>query len=296
VNRQVSIALVGIPEREKGYFSQVVRFSKNRRRAYELRGDSSPRPADLVVADDEASALAEAQKLVDGRSAVRLVVVSDSGTSSQSTLVLKRPLLISRVLRVLDQASAGIPESPPVMEQSTLSIPEAEPKRHQASRVTPAEAEGFKNAVQRPTSEAATDFPPLQEGPKPGFKALVVDDSLAIRKQLEIELGEAGIAADYAETGERALEMVDETRFDLVFLDIMMPGIDGYQVCKTLRKTSEHKKTPIIMLSGRTSPLDEVQGVLAGATTYLTKPVDHDGFQTVLGRVVKWLGDYRPSV
>ena len=71
-----------------------------------------------------------------------------------------------------------------------------------------------------------------------------------------------------------------------------MPGINGYDVCKNMRKRADMKKTPIIMLSGKTSPLDEVQGVLAGASTYLTKPVKSEQFQQTLKRVSKWLADF----
>ncbi len=71
-----------------------------------------------------------------------------------------------------------------------------------------------------------------------------------------------------------------------------MPGIDGYEVCRKMRASKAMKKTPIIMLSGKTSPLDEVQGVIAGASTYLTKPVNHEQFQQTLKRVSKWLTNF----
>lgn len=133
------------------------------------------------------------------------------------------------------------------------------------------------------------------EDAQTGHHALVIDDSAAIRKQLELELRDAGITADFAESGEVALEKIKDTQYDLVFLDIIMPGIDGYETCKTMRATSEYKKTPIIMLSGKTSPLDEVQGVIAGATTYLTKPVKSAMLQDTLNRVTKWINNYSPS-
>ncbi|KAG1694944.1 Protein PilG [Nymphon striatum] len=125
-----------------------------------------------------------------------------------------------------------------------------------------------------------------------GHHALVIDDSASIRKQLELELRDAGVSSDFAESGEDALEKVKEGQFDLIFLDIIMPGIDGYETCKQMRAMPEYKKTPIIMLSGKTSPLDEVQGVIAGATTYLTKPVKSDKLQETLNRVTKWIDNF----
>lgn len=70
-----------------------------------------------------------------------------------------------------------------------------------------------------------------------------------------------------------------------------MPGMDGYEACTRLRKMPDYKKTPIIMVSGKTSPLDEVKGVMAGCTTYLSKPVDDQAFHKLSLRVLNWLAD-----
>ena len=94
---------------------------------------------------------------------------------------------------------------------------------------------------------------------------------------------------DFADSGEMALEKAQALQYDLIFLDVMMPGIDGYETCTQLRKKPEYKKTPIIMVSGKTSPLDEVKGVMAGCTTYLTKPVQQEAFQKLSIRVLTWL-------
>jgi two-component system, cell cycle response regulator len=124
-----------------------------------------------------------------------------------------------------------------------------------------------------------------------GYRALVVDDSLAIQKSLEINLATLPQISviDFADSGEIALEKAEAMQYDLIFLDVMMPGIDGYETCTRLRKKPEYKKTPIIMVSGKTSPLDEVKGVMAGCTTYLTKPVQQEAFQKLSIRVLTWL-------
>ncbi len=162
------------------------------------------------------------------------------------------PLITSRVLRVLDKVVVPEPESA--------------------------------------KEEASSDAPQKSEEP-PRYRALVVDDSLAMREALKQELSELPVplAIDFAEDGEKALELVESGDYDLIFLDIVMPGIDGYEVCKTIRQDPRYKKTPIVMLSGKTSPLDEVKGILAGCNTYLTKPIAHNEFQEVIRRVVKWL-------
>lgn len=114
------------------------------------------------------------------------------------------------------------------------------------------------------------------------YRALVVDDSPTVRKQLVLELGSFNIQVDTAETGEQCLESLAKKRYDIIFLDVVMPGADGYQVCKTIRRNQETKLTPIVMLTSKSSPFDKVRGSLAGCSTYLTKPVDYENFYQVL--------------
>lgn len=127
---------------------------------------------------------------------------------------------------------------------------------------------------------------------KTEYQVLVVDDSEIMQKALEVELVQVKdsiMNITFAESGEMALEQVDTKKYDLVFLDVMMPGIDGFETCTLMRKNAALKKTPIIMVTGKTSPLDEVKGIMAGCTTYLTKPLNHKGFQDMMEKVSVWL-------
>jgi two-component system, cell cycle response regulator len=113
-------------------------------------------------------------------------------------------------------------------------------------------------------------------------RALVVDDSPTVRKQLVLELGSFNIKVDTAENGEQGLEMLKLTRYDIIFLDVVMPGTDGYQVCKLIRRNQETKLIPVVMLTSKSSPFDKVRGSLAGCSSYLTKPVGYENFYQVL--------------
>jgi len=113
------------------------------------------------------------------------------------------------------------------------------------------------------------------------FNALVVDDSQAVRKQLEIELKMLGIKVELAENGDQAIDLCRANKYDIIYLDVVMPGIDGYKVCKSLKKYYLSKKTPIVMLTGKSSPFDKVRGSLSGCDSYLTKPLEHTEFQKV---------------
>ncbi len=184
-----------------------------------------------------------------------------------------RPLLITRVMNALSDALKRVEEKTPNTD-NTDDLKDEILKELED-----------KNIIQAEITETETQ-------PQSKHHALVIDDSAAIRKQLELELRDAGITADFADSGEQALEKAEQGEFDLIFLDIIMPGIDGYETCKRLRATAAYKRTPIIMLSGKTSPLDEVQGVIAGATTYLTKPVKSAMLQETLARVTKWIDNF----
>jgi len=113
-------------------------------------------------------------------------------------------------------------------------------------------------------------------------RALIVDDSPTVRKQLELELEASNIHVDSAETGETGLDLMGKNYYDIIFLDVMLPGADGYQVCKHIKKNPQLKQTPVVMLTSKSSPFDRVRGSLAGCDTYLTKPVDYLEFKQVL--------------
>ncbi len=101
---------------------------------------------------------------------------------------------------------------------------------------------------------------------------VAVDDSQTVRKIVSITLERLGYRAMTAKEGAEALTMVSEAKPDLILLDITMPGMDGYQVCKAIKQNPLTKKIPVVMLSGKDGFFDKVKGRLAGATDYITKP------------------------
>ncbi|MCA0985831.1 response regulator [Guptibacillus algicola] len=100
-------------------------------------------------------------------------------------------------------------------------------------------------------------------------KILVVDDEDRIRKLLRMYLERENYEIEEAENGEAALEIATEDDFDLILLDLMLPGIDGIEVCEQLR---EQKATPVIMLTAKGEEANRVQGFEVGADDYITKP------------------------
>lgn len=100
-------------------------------------------------------------------------------------------------------------------------------------------------------------------------KILVADDEKEIRDLLEIYLLNEGYKVIKAQDGKEALDIIEKEEIDLLVLDIMMPKVDGIEVCKTVRKT---KNTPILMLSAKSEDMDKIQGLMTGADDYMTKP------------------------
>lgn len=103
-------------------------------------------------------------------------------------------------------------------------------------------------------------------------KIIVVDDSSTIRKSAEMFLTKAGHTVVPVEDGLELLTCVDEINPDLIFIDVMMPKIDGLQACQIVRRNDKFSKIPIIFLSSKDSPFDIARGLMVGGTDYLTKP------------------------
>ncbi|MDZ7737435.1 MAG: response regulator [Gammaproteobacteria bacterium] len=133
---------------------------------------------------------------------------------------------------------------------------------------------------------AAAPAKPSPEAASKGCAALVVDDSLPVRIQLDQALKAFAQKVDFAETGEEAFELINGNNYDLIFLDVILPGVDGYEICKVI-KQGKAKDTPVIMLTSNSSPADRIKGKLAGCDTYLIKPVGEAVFQEVVHNYLK---------
>ena len=105
-----------------------------------------------------------------------------------------------------------------------------------------------------------------------GLKVMVVDDSKTIRRSAESLLTKAGCEVVTAGDGFESLAKIAEHEPDIIFIDIMMPRLDGYQACALIKHNSKFKNTPVIMLTSKDSIFDRARGRLVGSEQYLTKP------------------------
>jgi twitching motility two-component system response regulator PilG len=120
-----------------------------------------------------------------------------------------------------------------------------------------------------------------------GVKVMVIDDSNTIRRSAEIFLLQAGCTVILADDGFDALAKIADHQPDLIFVDIMMPRLDGYQTCALIKKNSKFHQTPVVMLSSKDGLFDRARGRMVGSDQYLTKPFTKDSLLRAVATHVK---------
>ena len=109
-----------------------------------------------------------------------------------------------------------------------------------------------------------------------GLKVMVIDDSKTIRRTAETLLQKEGCEVVSANDGYEALAKITDHKPDIIFVDIMMPRLDGYQTCALIKQNGAFKKTPVILLSSKDGLFDRARGRMVGSEKYLTKPFTRD--------------------
>ena len=120
-----------------------------------------------------------------------------------------------------------------------------------------------------------------------GLKVMIIDDSKTIRRTAETLLKKAGCDVLNAENGFEALPIISANHPDIIFVDIMMPRLDGYQTCALIKNNKIFKETPVIMLSSKDGLFDRARGKIVGSEQYLTKPFTKD---ELLGAITQFIG------
>jgi two-component system cell cycle response regulator len=279
-NKRFSVLPIGFSAYERKLFESIVSLTKGRTRSYRIADDSQARVDIFVVNGDEPDAVRIWQDRRSASGGESSLVVSKSPIPQAGAAHVRRPLIFTRLVAALDQLTTQKLKFAPelVIEQGADVSSELE-----------------RTLKQLPDA--------VGEGSQ--FRALVVDDSPSVRKLMEIELRISGITGDFAESAGKAWELLSSRSYDIIFLDVVLPDVDGYQICKSIKKDPSKKHTPVIMLTGKSSPFDRVRGKLAGCNSYLVKPVPHDALQNVFRGYLPArdkradhlpLGDARPTL
>ncbi|MDO9422702.1 MAG: response regulator [Methylobacter sp.] len=269
------VGLIGFNEVESGKIEKIFHVTQTRDRRYSLKPLNDQAIIDMLIVnrDTNSDSLAALNDFQQAHPESIVVTFSKNREAdNEGAHHIKGMLLATKVIKALD--AIAVAERQSVSQKIQQPIPVASQQK-----------------TSRENQEIATTIP------ADVLNVLVVDDSAVMQKSLAIELAKASQATqiDFADNGESALQMITNKHYDFIFLDVMMPGIDGYETCTEIRKIPGMKRTPVIMLSAKTSPLDEVKGVMAGCTSYLTKPIQTADFQKMLERVMTWLRDFKQT-
>lgn len=253
--KSFSVATIGFVEREQRVLKSVFAISMNRNPSFAPYVFQRDMPADVVlVAADNPQAMngwSAYQRIHQGPKAKPVIMLAREKPGGEVKYHLPRPVMVSRLLAMLEQVAIDALGYAPV-----LAIQANEGGGESSPMAVPASSNDIT--------------------------ALVVDDSLPVRIQMKMALQGIASEVDFAETGEQALELLAGNSYSIIFLDVILPGIDGYKVCRTIKKDLEKQKTPVIMLTGNSSSTDQVKGKLAGCDAYLIKPVKQALFREII--------------
>lgn len=260
-----TVTLMGLTESERRVVKSLCMLSRNRPRSYQvLQQPDDPTGADIWIVDGKNEAALESLATLRRARRVPAIIVDHHPSSADDESCIGRPIVASRLLGALDL----------LVTKALDYFPEL------------VIGDGGGNLA---TSSKGQFAQVLDKSlPSRRHTALVVDDSVTIRKQVELALRLQEVEAICADSAEAARTLLANQRFDLIFLDVVLPGgADGYQICRSIKKNPDHKDTPVVMLTGKSSPFDRVRGSLAGCDTYLIKPVENQTFNAVLKKYLK---------
>jgi two-component system, cell cycle response regulator len=234
---------------ERSLIEGTVRMSQRRTPRLELLADDDLDSADLVIIDTRSERAVQWAKSQPALARKTVLWVDGPNVGPGHTLI-RRPVQWSNLPIILARA----------LEQ----------------RQTPAQAPRQNSEPPvRASSPAVADSRPV----------LVVDDSLAVRAYLRSLLEARGISVVESENGQAAIQAVSQTAYSCVLMDVLMPGIDGYDACKQIKaRLRGAANVPVIMLTSKSSPFDRIRGKMAGCDAYLTKPVDADQLHAVMAQ------------
>jgi CheY-like chemotaxis protein len=234
---------------------------------------------DKILSDKIASEKTASEKILASAAALMPSGVTPLSPSALSAAVA--PVPARGNLRVVPNPSplaASLPAA-----ATTARIAEAPMVPPPSAPVAQIVAPPVSAPLPPPTPIAPTAVPtPRHEEHQ--FRVLAVDDSPLMRTFLQNKLQPYGISPEFASSGEEALFKISKQHFDMIFLDVMLPGMDGYDVCKMIKKNKDNSLMKVVMLTSKDKTFDKIRGTMAGCDGYLTKPVDELKLRAIIER------------
>lgn len=248
------IGYLGLLKREILVIQSIFTLTEKFHNTYELPRENERRSADVVFVNaDDEEQIDAWHQFALKKPSAIPVYISTEGREFNDGLTLKRPLVLKKLIDALTI----------VKECYTTTI-----------------------ASQNPTA--------VNRG---RFNILVVDDSLPVRVHMEQKLSSllpVVTEIDFASSGDEAIDLLkDRKHYDIIFMDVIMPGTDGYKTCKWIKA---NRPNYVVMLTSRSSPFDKVRGAMSGCDAYLVKPPQDSELEKILQRRIGDITDAGESV
>ena len=269
---EFKVAVFGLTARLQRILEIVLKHARHNQYRFTLSPTRGPGQYDIALVDMTAKGGFEVANTLRRVSASRPVVTIgrrndparrddlQQATFTMQVLKVLNIVVDSQLFRQVQQrvAQAALVRLPPAGTASGLVAPTLPLPRAQASGAD----------LRRP-------------------RTLIVDDSPTVRRQLLEALVPMGLQAEAVASAVEALHRLAQQRYGLIFVDVVMPGMDGYQFTRKLKRNRQLRSTPIVMLTSRSSPFDLVRGALAGCDSYLVKPVSLATLRSTVARHMK---------
>ncbi|MFC7515207.1 response regulator [Herbaspirillum sp. GCM10030257] len=262
-NHRFVLEVVGFTDAEKSLLSSTFRLTGRRPFCYVEAASTDERPDIYLVNGDSSEGIRQMQERKPNLFAP--VVFIGRGDGSSAWPVVAKPIHWMRLFEQLDA-------------QMHAALAERARRRQHAENIP------WDGTARRRATDRDMPMPPAVVDAKPIESVLVVDDSATVRAFMRAKLAPFRFDVDFAENGEIAIDMAQAKQYTCVFLDILMPGMDGYQVCKRIKSSAATKGSAVVMLSSKTSAFDKFRGSWAGCDAYLGKPVSEDELLSTIAR------------
>ena len=288
------VDVIGFNPTERSMLSSIFALAARRDPGFKQYDPASQRLPHLYLVDaDDSAAYAEFRAL--NRNASLPAVLVGSCDEAEGQVVVARPLQWARLIQSMGEALDADDETLPAPLESRADenrsgrsiTPHATPRSITPRSITPRSITPHSipgsGSVRTPVPAAAPRAEEIRSAL--GDAVLVVDDNATVRMFMQAKLAPFNFEVDFAESGEQAVGLTGAREYACIFLDVVLPGIDGYQVCKLIKSNKQAiKKTAVVMLTSRSSPFDKLRGSLAGCDEYLTKPLDEERLLAVIAK------------
>jgi two-component system, cell cycle response regulator len=259
-----SVEVIGFSQTELMALASVFELSSRRVPKF-ARHNAVGTPTDILLVD--ANDMDAVRLLLERNSSglIPTILIGDSNRGTQWP-VLPRPIRWMKLFQAFDAAIA-----PPA------AVAQARPAEASSPPNVRADVQASTAPPEISVTKAAAEMSGAWQAQNSRADwVLVVDDNQTVREFMKSKLGAFSFNVDYAESGEQAIGFTGQKHYACIFLDVIMPGIDGYQVCKLIKSNRSAQKTAVVMLTSKDSPFDKIRGSMSGCDAYLTKPVDEE--------------------